>query len=206
MKGLTTTYRIGEANLSLRRVFIRLRREDVEILRALRGWADRVADTIAREFYDWQFSFPPTRAFFEAFARRHNLSLETLRRRLEKTQADYFRQIFEEAERGGAFGISYFEQRLHIGKVHNVINLPLKWYIGSYALYQDLVRKHLKRHFRFRPWARERAERAIFTVFNYDLQASRTPSSMTTWTRWGLTSRRWRWTGPRKTFRIGTRC
>jgi len=132
--------------------------------------------------------------------------LETLRRRLEKTQADYFRQIFEEAERGGAFGISYFEQRLHIGKVHNVINLPLKWYIGSYALYQDLVRKHLKRHFRFRPWARERAERAIFTVFNYDLQASRTPSSMTTWTRWGLTSRRWRWTGPRKTFRIGTRC
>lgn len=171
MKSLTATYRITDRSLRLRREFIGLTRDEVETLRQLKPWADRVAEAIAREFYDRQFSFPPTRAFFEEFARRRHIPLDVLRRRLETTQAEYFRQIFEEACRGGEFGIGYFEQRLRIGKVHNVINLPLKWYIGSYALYHDLVRKYLKRHFRLRPWLRERAERAIFTVFNYDIQA-----------------------------------
>jgi methyl-accepting chemotaxis protein len=65
----------------------------------------------------------------------------------------------------------YFERRLKIGKLHNMINLPLKWYIGSYAMYQDLVRKYLAKSFPLRPIFRARAERAIFTVFTYDIQA-----------------------------------
>ncbi len=58
-----------------------------------------------------------------------------------------------------------------MGKSHNVIDLPLKWYVGSYVLYQDLVRKYLYRRFFYRPGFRARAERAIFAVFNYDMQA-----------------------------------
>ena len=52
-----------------------------------------------------------------------------------------------------------------------MINLPLKWYVGSYPLYMDLVRKHLRGTLLLRPWLRGRAERAIFVIFNYDLQA-----------------------------------
>ncbi|MDR7435554.1 MAG: globin-coupled sensor protein, partial [Armatimonadota bacterium] len=145
--------------------------EDIHILKRLTGWAERVADAIAKEFYDHQFGFSETRAFFENFARMKGIPIEQLRQGLERTQAEYFRQIFREAAAGGEFGLSYFERRLVVGMVHNVIDLPLKWYIGSYALYQDLVRKYLRRSFPLRPGFWSRAERAIFTVFNYDMQA-----------------------------------
>ncbi len=58
-----------------------------------------------------------------------------------------------------------------MGKLHNAIDLPLKWYMGSYATYLDLVRKHLRRRYPHRPGFRARAERAILTVFNLDMQA-----------------------------------
>jgi methyl-accepting chemotaxis protein len=55
--------------------------------------------------------------------------------------------------------------------LHNKIDLPLKWYLGSYPLYFDLVRAHLKRRLRTRPRLRAQAERAIMVVMNADAQA-----------------------------------
>jgi hypothetical protein len=85
-----------------------------------------VADSIAQDFYNHQFTFPSTQAFFEAHARKRNISLTQLRQRLEKTQAEYFHQIFEEAVSGRRYGRDYFEKRLEVGKLHNVVDLPLK--------------------------------------------------------------------------------
>jgi len=171
MPGLTEQYSISEESLILRRQFMRLSKRDVATLRSLAGWADRVADRIAREFYDHEFAFGPTRRFFERYAAARGLPLDQLRTRLERTQAGYFREIFEEAAGGGEFGRAYFDRRLAIGQMHNIINLPLKWYVGSYPLYEDLVRRHLTRSLWFKPWLHGRAQRAIFTVFNFDLQA-----------------------------------
>jgi len=171
MAALTEQYHISEESLALRREFLRFGPRDVATLKALAGWADRVADALAREFYDHEFAFAPTRQFFERYAAARGTRLEDFRVQLEKTQAGYFRGIFQEAANGGHYGRDYFERRLKIGKLHNVINLPLKWYVGSYPLYEDLVRKHLRRGLLLRPWLIGRAERAIFTVFNYDLQA-----------------------------------
>src|ERR1035438_6407625 len=67
-RALATRFGIGESNLAVRREFIRLGEEDRQLLAKLEPWAARVAADIAREFYDWQFLFPPTFAFFEAFA------------------------------------------------------------------------------------------------------------------------------------------
>lgn len=170
-RSLAEDLRLNEHNLALRRAFIRLSDDDRRLLARLAPWADRVADRIAARFYDHQFSFSLTREFFERFAQRRGITLVELRQRLERTQAAYFRSIFTEAANGGDFGPEYYAMRLRIGAVHNRIDLPLKWYLGSYALYSDLVREELRRAFRFRPWFRSRAERAIFTVFNYDLQA-----------------------------------
>jgi len=170
MQKLAKEYRINDTNLSLRKDFIRFGQADIRILGQLAGWAERVADTIAKEFYDHQFMFAPTLAFFEAYARKKNIPLAQLRQRLEKSQAGYFRQIFQEAATG-QYGTDYFEKRLYVGKLHNVINLPLKWYIGSYSVYQDLTRKYLMKSYFFRPGFRASAERAIFTIFNYDMQA-----------------------------------
>jgi methyl-accepting chemotaxis protein len=171
MARLTDEYHISDESLELRRQFLRLSRSDISTLRSLAGWANGVADSIAREFYDHQFSFGPTREFFQNYAAGHGMSIDRLRDALEKTQAGYFREMFAEAAAGGKFGQEYFEKRLAVGKMHNIINLPLKWYVGSYPLYMDLVRKRLRRNLWYRPWVYGRAERAIFTIFNYDLQA-----------------------------------
>ncbi|MCX2726607.1 globin-coupled sensor protein [Thermomicrobium sp. 4228-Ro] len=170
-RNLTRTLRITHDNLALRRMFLQLTPQDIAILARLAPWADRVADRIARRFYDHQFGFSETRRFFERYARKKGIGLEELRRGLERTQVAYFRSIFEEAARGGDFGPDYYAMRIQIGALHNRIDLPLKWYLGSYALYCDLVRDELRKAFRFRPGLRGRAERALFTVFNYDLQA-----------------------------------
>jgi methyl-accepting chemotaxis protein len=171
MQHLTEKYRINTRNLALRKKFIDLSPEKIATLSKLQNWADQIADRLAKEFYNVQFDFEPTRTFFEQYATEHDIPVAKLRSRLEKTQIDYFREIFQEAAHPDSFGPDYFEKRLKVGRLHNVINLPLKWYVGSYTIYQRLVRKHLKKSFWYRPGFRARAEVAIFTVFNFDMQA-----------------------------------
>jgi methyl-accepting chemotaxis protein len=171
MAELASLYRINETNLGLRREFLGLTERDVATIRRLARWGDRVADGIAREFYDHQFAFAPTAAFFSGHAQTHGVTVEKLRGMLEKSQAGYFRDIFAEAAEGGRFGVPYFERRLRVGRLHNTIDLPLKWYVGSYVSYFDLVRRHLRRRYPHRPRMRARAERAILAVMNADIQA-----------------------------------
>ena len=171
MGELCKLYRINEENLNLRKQFIRLTREDIEILRELLPWAEEHAPKIARAFYDHQFSFSETRAFFQQYAQQKGITLEQVRARLEKTQAEYFRQIFREAATGGDFGVDYFERRLKIGWIHDQINLPQKWYLGSYPLYYDLVRAAVRESFPEREEFALKAFNAISKVFSYDLQA-----------------------------------
>lgn len=171
MGELCKLYRINEENLNLRKQFIRLTREDIEILRELLPWAEEHAPKIARAFYDHQFSFSETRAFFQQYAQQKGITLEQVRARLEKTQAEYFRQIFREAATGGDFGVDYFERRLKIGWIHDQIDLPQKWYLGSYPLYYDLVRAALRESFPERDEFALKAFNAISKVFSYDLQS-----------------------------------
>ncbi len=171
MERLTSKYRLNEQNLALRKQFLRLDDKDIRVLASLATWADRIADDLAQEFYEHQFTFPPTLEYFGGQARRRGNSVAQLRAHLEKAQAGYFRQIFAEAAESGRFGTDYFDKRLHVGKLHNAINLPLKWYMGSYTTYFDLVRAYLRKSFPHRPFFRAKAERAILAVFNYDMQA-----------------------------------
>jgi methyl-accepting chemotaxis protein-like sensor/protoglobin len=171
MADLASLYRLNESNLALRREFMGLGKDDVAVLRRLARWSDRIADGLAHEFYDQQFAFAPTVAFFRSYAAAAGRSLDDLRRGLERAQAGYFRGIFAEAAAGGVYGVAYFERRLQVGRLHNEIDLPFKWYIGSYVRYFDLVRKHLRRSYPHRPILRARGERAILAVMNADMQA-----------------------------------
>jgi methyl-accepting chemotaxis protein len=159
---------IDEANLAWRREFIRLGEEDRELLMKLAEWAAEHTAVIAREFYDWQFEFPSTLTFFEAFAAGKNMPLSTLRQHLEKAQAGYILGVFTGAERN--WGVAYFEDRLAIGSVHDRINLPFKWYIGSYSELLRVMRVHLRREFKNAEFV-TRVEDALGRVFNYDMQA-----------------------------------
>jgi hypothetical protein len=166
-RALAPRFGIGESNLAVRREFIRLGEDDRKLLAKLEPWAGRVAADIAREFYDWQFQFPPTLAFFEAFAASRKVPLAAVRQQLEASQAGYIHRVFSGAAQN--WGVAYFEDRLNVGWVNDQINLPFKWYIGSYTEMQRLLRIYLRRDFKG-PTA-VHAEEAVLKVFNYDMQA-----------------------------------
>ena len=183
MRTFTERFAITEQNLATRRQFIRLGEEERNLMVELIPWAEKVAPEIAREFYDWQFSFAPTRGFFEKIARSSNVSLDALRRQLESTQAEYYRTLFSGARKN--WGVEYFQNRLKVGSAHDRINLPFKWYMGSYSEYERLTRLHLRQSFND-PVFVQRAEEAIFKLFNYDLQAIADSFMLNTFESMGL--------------------
>jgi methyl-accepting chemotaxis protein len=168
VSALAVRFGIDEGNLEQRREFIRLTEEDRKLLGGLVDWASRNAPAIARDFYDWQFSFAPTMAFFEEFAAARKVPMAALRQELEATQAGYIVGVFAGAEH--SWGVTYFEDRLVVGSVHDRINLPFKWYIGSYCEMRRLLRIYLKREFRSAAFVTS-VEDAAGKVFNYDMQA-----------------------------------
>jgi len=164
---LATRFGINEANLASRREFVRLGTADCALLDRFVPWAEEHAPDLAREFYDWQFAFPATRSFFERFASGHGMTLERLRERLEITQAEYLVGCFRGARDG--YGVAYYEHRLQVGAVHDRINLPFKWYIGSYCEWTRIVREKLAETVDAATAAQ--VEVALSKVLNYDMQA-----------------------------------
>jgi methyl-accepting chemotaxis protein len=159
---------MDDQSLAVRRQFIRLNEGDRVLLLEHARWAQGVAADIAREFYDWQFDFPPTRQFFESMAAQKGIGLQALRQHLEAAQAGYITEVFAGAEVN--WDIRYFEKRLHVGTVHNRINLPFKWYIGAYTEYQRLLGQYLRRDIEDEEKVQQ-IESAVSRVFNLDLQA-----------------------------------
>lgn len=168
---LAEQLRVNEQNLHQRKQFLRLNQHEVELLRKYASWAEQIAPPLAREFYEFQFSFPDTRAFFERYAQRKGVSLEQLRTALEQTQAGYLVDIFREAQHGGNFGVNFFQKRLRIGYVHNVIDLPMKWYLGSYGLYIDLLARYIRESETIPPDEGRELFQSVLRVFFYDIQA-----------------------------------
>ncbi len=165
--GLAQKFGIDEMSVARRREFIRLGEHERALLMELVPWADQVADSLARDFYDWQFAFPATLAFFEQHARSKGISLQAFRQALEKTQADYFRSIFHGASDN--WGVDYLEHRLVVGWVHDQVNLPFKWYIGAYAELEHLTAIYLRKS--FDETQTLSILQAVLRVFNLDMQA-----------------------------------
>lgn len=165
---ISRRFGMDEANLALRRQFIRLDEHDRALLGDLAPWAQSVAKDIAREFYDWQFSFPPTLQFFERIAGERGTPLSAIRQHLESAQTGYITEVFAGATIN--WDIRYFEKRLQIGTVHDRINLPFKWYVGSYPEFQRVLGQYLRRDIRNEAKVQQ-IEAAANRVFNLDLQA-----------------------------------
>ncbi len=168
VNSLAVRYGIDDSNLASRRQFIRLDESDRDLLAELAPWAQQVAGDVAREFYDWQFNFPPTRQFFEAIATSRGIPISALRNHLEEAQTGYFTEVF--AGSSIDWDVRYFEKRLLVGAVHDRINLPVKWYVGSYPEFQRIIGRYLDRDIPDRAKVRQ-VEGAVSRVFNLDLQA-----------------------------------
>jgi hypothetical protein len=165
---MTRRYGIDEHNLAARRQFIRLNDEDRGLLQEMSSWAQGVARDIAKDFYDWQFEFPATRQFFDKLSAERGMPLANLRQHLEAAQTGYIIELFAGASVN--WDTRYFEKRLAVGAVHDRINLPFKWYIGSYPEYRRLFAMYLRRDIQDEDKVRQ-IESALDRVFNLDLQA-----------------------------------
>ncbi len=159
---------INNTTLRLRKSFIGLGEEEKVLMTELIPWAREHATEIIAAFYDTQFNFSRTTAFFEQMAAAKQCSLSALRNYLERTQVEYFIQCFTGAEED--WDLHYFENRMRIGATHDRINLPLKWYIGSYATLLSVSLNHLVDSFED-PGYVQRAHSALTKVFFLDIQA-----------------------------------
>ena len=165
---LVEKFDIDTNNLRIRRDYISLGEEQKALCLELVPWIEEHAPKIVREFYDWQFNFSETQKFFEKMAMQKGMSLMNLRVHLEKAQQGYLVDCFKGAESN--WGLTYFESRLKIGAVHNKINLPYKWFMGSYVEFLALTRKYLKESFEDIEYV-DRVHDTITRIFNFDLQA-----------------------------------
>ena len=165
---MTSWIDLDANNIKYRYEFIRLGEEERQLFVELIPWAQENAAKIAKEFYDWQFSFSRTLNFFKQMAAEKGISLDALRSHLEQAQTGYFIACFTGAREGWA--LDYLESRLNIGAVHDRINLPFKWYVGAYIEFLSLSKKYLKESFEDAEYA-DRIHDILIRVFNLDTQA-----------------------------------
>ena len=182
-------YQIDERGLELRRSYLRVTPEELRLLASLRLWAEQVADGLGAALAEHTFSFPASEQFLADYARGKGVALADLKHHWGAAQAGHFKAIFSEAAKPNGFGVAYFEGLLAVGALHSRINLPLKWFLGTYPVFVDLVARALRetppaialKPASRLPWAKgadrldyellSRIERAVARIFNFDKQA-----------------------------------
>ncbi|MEA2640434.1 MAG: rsbT co-antagonist protein RsbR [Chloroflexota bacterium] len=116
---------IGEEEIAKRKEFLELGADDILRLQELNPLALKYADEVIEEFYNHLLKFEEGQAFFA--------DPETLEY-VKQMQRSYFLRLT-----GGDYGLSYVEDRLRIGEVHERIELPMKLYLGMYNFYLRAV-------------------------------------------------------------------
>jgi rsbT co-antagonist protein RsbR len=121
--------KLDEAEVRSRRAFFEITEEDLARLAGLLPVAEKHTDAIVEDFYKLLLSHPETRKMFAD---------EATIRRVKRTQRDYFIGLF-----AGRCDLAYVEDRLRVGAVHERIGLSMKWYLGAYRKYLELIHQHL---------------------------------------------------------------
>jgi rsbT co-antagonist protein RsbR len=120
---------IGDQELARRKEFLVFGEEDEERLRKLAPLSESYAEAVIEAFYQHLLQFDEMKAFFPDSA--------TLARVKAKQKA-YFIRLTQ-----GNYNISYVEERLKIGTIHEQIDLPVKSYLGMYCFYLREAWKHI---------------------------------------------------------------
>lgn len=115
----------SEREVEGRKAFLEFELADVERLKGMDRLAQQYADPVIDAFYEHLMSFDDTAAFFRDPA--------TLRR-VKQQQKQYFTELTK-----GDYGPEYVANRVHVGAVHQRINLPAKWYLGMFNFYLRTV-------------------------------------------------------------------
>ncbi len=128
-KHFMATLHLDEEELQSRRAFFELTDEDLARLASLRPLAEKYTGEIVERFYELLMSHRESRRFFPD---------EATVRRVKAAQREYFLGLF-----GGKCDLAYVEDRLRVGAAHERIGLSIKWYLGAYRRYLQLLLEHL---------------------------------------------------------------
>jgi len=120
---------LGEAERASRLSFLGIDEESRRLLRELREALTPHAQSLVDEWH---------RCLLARSESRDLLARGRVQEHLRTAQARYFGTLLT-----GPYDEAYFEERLRIGFIHERVGLEPVWYIGSYGMYQDLVRRSL---------------------------------------------------------------
>src|SRR4051794_31970544 len=132
-------YQIDERGLELRRAYMGMTDAERELLGGMQAWAERNAEAIGAKLADHTFSYPSSSEFLHEYAEGKGIPPAGLQKSWGGAQAGHFKAIFSEASKADGYGVSYFEGPLGVGVLHSKINLPLKWFLGTYPVFLDIV-------------------------------------------------------------------
>src|SRR3954469_8838971 len=132
-------YQIDERGLELRRTYMGMTDAERALLGGMQAWAERNADAIGAKLADHTFTYPSSSEFLHEYADGKGMPYNSLKKGWGGAQASHFKAIFSEAAKADGYGVSYFEGLLGVGVLHSKINLPLKWFLGTYPVFLDLV-------------------------------------------------------------------
>jgi methyl-accepting chemotaxis protein len=120
--------RIGldEEEIAWRKEFVGFDEADAERLAGLSDLFEDSAEEVAERFYDNLTGHEQT---LDVIGRSPK-GVEALKR----TQSAYLATLAD-----GEYDREYFENRARIGKLHDVLEMPMKHYIGQYGVYYDLI-------------------------------------------------------------------
>jgi heme-based aerotactic transducer len=121
---LTADIGIDEAEIDWRTEFTRFDRTDRERLEAMSGTFERIADDLVEEFYDHLQSHAEAVAVLDSSSK----PVEALK----KSQREYLLDLGR-----GEYGQGYFDRRARIGKIHEMLDLDPKMYLGAYTIYYE---------------------------------------------------------------------
>jgi len=108
----------------------RIRRDDERRLSALEPLVQANAEAIADDFYENVLHYEQTRAIVD----RSPKDVDALK----QTQQAYLVSLA-----AGEYDREFFMNRARIGKLHELLDMPLKRYVGQYGVYYDLILSRL---------------------------------------------------------------
>lgn len=117
---------LDRSEIQWRKDFIGFGREDVRRLESYQDVFAESAEQIADDFYDNLTDYEETMDVIG----RSPKSVEQLKR----TQSAYLVTLVN-----GDYGRDYFRNRACIGKLHDLLDMPMKHYLGQYGVYYDLI-------------------------------------------------------------------
>lgn len=145
---------VSEAEWERRKHFVGFGPADQAILRELHLVARSYADEIMDELYRRWLQHDELKKFFPD---------EATLARVKGMQKAYFISLTS-----GDYGPQYLAHRLHIGRVHKRIGLTPRWYMGSYAVYLDLVLPKVLQAFEYDKARQRRAVTALTKIIALD--------------------------------------